>query len=96
MVRKRTKTGVCTCIGKGLRLAETGEEEQRERWFGRSPRYEPIGALTVTVRAPIVCARIREQLRDQVRHVRSGADAGQLWLARASGVPSHRSPFAVA
>src|SRR4051794_16463519 len=32
-------SGVCTCLCRSLRPAETGGVEQCERWFGRSPRY---------------------------------------------------------
>jgi hypothetical protein len=32
--------GVCKCVGTMVPPAETGDAEQRDRWFGRSPRYD--------------------------------------------------------
>lgn len=37
--RETDRSRVCACLCRTLRPAETGQVEQRERWFGRSPRY---------------------------------------------------------
>jgi hypothetical protein len=46
--RERDRSGVCRCLCRTLRPAETGGAEQRERWFRRSPRRRMGSALSVT------------------------------------------------